>query len=137
MPYEQKTSAEVGSGSQISVWIFLAVFVFVFYGMGAAFVESFVNYPTWRLIGTAEFQVSSGISSFSDRIFGCSDGSDSHFDGTALVEKATAYTYVGSLVGIDHAGDRSRFQHCRSDTHPDAAKRRWALARIDRSIDRH
>jgi hypothetical protein len=57
MPYEQKTSAEVGSGSQISVWIFLAAFVFVFYGMGAAFVESFVNYPTWRLIGTAEFQV--------------------------------------------------------------------------------
>ena len=27
----------------------------VFYGTGASFVESFVNYPTWRLIGPHEF----------------------------------------------------------------------------------
>jgi hypothetical protein len=39
-----------------SVWLFLITFVLVFYGMGAAFVESFVNYPTWRYIGAAEFQ---------------------------------------------------------------------------------
>jgi hypothetical protein len=28
----------------------------VFYGVGASFVESFVNYPTWRLIGANEFR---------------------------------------------------------------------------------
>ena len=28
----------------------------MFYGVGASFVESFVNYPTWRLIGTNEFR---------------------------------------------------------------------------------
>ncbi len=49
-------SAEVRDSSPASVWLFLVTFVFVFYGMGAAFVESFVNYPTWRLIGAAEFQ---------------------------------------------------------------------------------
>lgn len=27
----------------------------VCYGNGAAFVESFVNYPSWRLIGTSDF----------------------------------------------------------------------------------
>lgn len=27
-----------------------------FYVTGASFVQSFVNYPTWRLIGAAEFQ---------------------------------------------------------------------------------
>lgn len=27
-----------------------------FYGLGASFVESFVNYPTWPLIGAAEFR---------------------------------------------------------------------------------
>ena len=27
----------------------------IFYGLGASFVESFVNYPTWRLIGEGEF----------------------------------------------------------------------------------
>ena len=36
-------------------WIFLAAFAFVFYGNGAAFVESFVNYPSWPLIGSDEF----------------------------------------------------------------------------------
>jgi hypothetical protein len=38
------------------IWLFLVTFVFVFYGMGASFVESFVNYPTWRFIGAAEFR---------------------------------------------------------------------------------
>jgi hypothetical protein len=28
----------------------------MFYGMGASFVESFVNYPTWRLVGANEFR---------------------------------------------------------------------------------
>jgi hypothetical protein len=39
-----------------SIWIFLIAFVLVFYGMGASFVESFVNYPTWHLIGANEFR---------------------------------------------------------------------------------
>ena len=36
-------------------WVFLIAFALVFYGTGAAFVESFVNYPSWHLIGSAEF----------------------------------------------------------------------------------
>ena len=39
-----------------SIWLFLICFALVFYGMGASFVESFVNYPTWRLIGANEFR---------------------------------------------------------------------------------
>lgn len=42
--------------SKTSIWLFLFSFVLVFYGMGASFVESFVNYPTWRLIGANEFR---------------------------------------------------------------------------------
>jgi hypothetical protein len=36
-------------------WIFVTAFALVFYGNGAAFVESFVNYPSWPLIGSDEF----------------------------------------------------------------------------------
>ena len=36
-------------------WIFLIAFALVFYVNGAAFVESFVNYPSWHLIGADEF----------------------------------------------------------------------------------
>lgn len=36
-------------------WIFLIAFALVFYGTGAAFIESFVNYPSWHLIGTDQF----------------------------------------------------------------------------------
>jgi hypothetical protein len=39
-----------------SIWLFLITFALVFYGMGAASVESFVNYPTWPLIGANEFR---------------------------------------------------------------------------------
>jgi hypothetical protein len=39
-----------------SIWHFLITFALVFYGMGAASVESFVNYPTWPLIGPNEFR---------------------------------------------------------------------------------
>jgi hypothetical protein len=42
--------------TKTSVWLFLITFALVFYGMGAASVESFVNYPTWRLIGANEFR---------------------------------------------------------------------------------
>jgi hypothetical protein len=42
--------------TKFSVWLFLITFALVFYGTGASFVESFVNYPTWRLIGAAEFR---------------------------------------------------------------------------------
>lgn len=45
----------MGRSSKFSTWLFLVTFCFVFYGMGASFVESFVNYPTWKLIGPAEF----------------------------------------------------------------------------------
>lgn len=38
-----------------SVWLFVITFALVFYGMGAATVETFVNYPTWRLVGANEF----------------------------------------------------------------------------------
>ena len=40
----------------ISIWLFLITFCLIFYGMGASFVESFVNYPTWPLIGANEFR---------------------------------------------------------------------------------
>lgn len=36
-------------------WVFLLAFALVFYGTGAAFIEGFVNYPSWHLIGKAEF----------------------------------------------------------------------------------
>ena len=44
------------SSSRFSTWLFLITFSLIFYGMGASFVESFVNYPTWKLIGSAEFR---------------------------------------------------------------------------------
>jgi hypothetical protein len=37
-------------------WIFVVAFALVFYGNGAAFVESFVNYPSWRLVGAESFR---------------------------------------------------------------------------------
>ena len=40
----------------ISTWLFLITFCLIFYGTGASFVESFVNYPTWPLIGANEFR---------------------------------------------------------------------------------
>lgn len=42
--------------TKTSVWLFSITFALVFYGMGAASVESFVNYPTWPLIGANEFR---------------------------------------------------------------------------------
>ena len=36
-------------------WIFVIAFALVFYGNGAGFIESFVNYSSWHLIGTSEF----------------------------------------------------------------------------------
>ena len=36
-------------------WTFVIAFALVFYGTGAAFVEGFVNYPSWQLIGPDEF----------------------------------------------------------------------------------
>jgi hypothetical protein len=44
------------ASSKTSVRLFLISFALMFYGMGASFVESFVNYPTWRLIGANEFR---------------------------------------------------------------------------------
>ena len=36
-------------------WTFLIAFSLVFYGTGAAFIEGFVNYSSWYLIGADEF----------------------------------------------------------------------------------
>lgn len=36
-------------------WIFLTAFALILYGNGAAFIESFVNYSSWHLIGADEF----------------------------------------------------------------------------------
>lgn len=36
-------------------WIFVIAFALVLYGNGAAFVETFVNYSSWHLIGSDEF----------------------------------------------------------------------------------
>jgi hypothetical protein len=44
------------TSTKTSAWLFLITFALVFYGMGAASVESFVNYPTWPLIGANEFR---------------------------------------------------------------------------------
>ena len=44
------------TSNKTSIWLFMISFALVFYGMGASFVESFVNYPTWRLIGANEFR---------------------------------------------------------------------------------
>ena len=38
-----------------SRWVFVIAFALVFYANGAGFIESFVNYPSWPLIGQAEF----------------------------------------------------------------------------------
>jgi hypothetical protein len=35
---------------------FALIFALVFYIMGAMFVEQLINYPSWRLIGPAEFK---------------------------------------------------------------------------------
>jgi len=43
------------SATKFPIWLILITFALIFYGMGASFVESFVNYPTWRLIGANEF----------------------------------------------------------------------------------
>ena len=40
---------------RIDRWVFAAACALVWYGNGAAFIESFVNYPSWRLIGAGEF----------------------------------------------------------------------------------
>jgi hypothetical protein len=44
------------ASTKLPVWLFLITFSLVFYGMGAACVESLVNYPTWPLIGADEFR---------------------------------------------------------------------------------
>jgi hypothetical protein len=46
----------IQTSNRTSVWLFLIAFALVFYGVGASFMESFVNYPTWRLIGANEFR---------------------------------------------------------------------------------
>jgi hypothetical protein len=40
--------------SRWTTWTFIAFTVLSFYSMGAEFLESFVNYPSWHTIGTSE-----------------------------------------------------------------------------------
>ena len=47
---------QIQSATKLSAWLFLITFSLTLYGVGASFVESFVNYPTWALIGTGEFR---------------------------------------------------------------------------------
>ena len=51
-----KSMTTAQPSTKFSVWLFLITFALIFYGTGASFVESFVNYPTWPLIGAAEFR---------------------------------------------------------------------------------
>ena len=44
------------TSTKTSAWLVLITFALVFYGMGASFVESFVHYLTWPLIGANEFR---------------------------------------------------------------------------------
>jgi hypothetical protein len=37
------------------LWVFVIAFSLTLYGNGAGFMESFVNYPSWHLIGESEF----------------------------------------------------------------------------------
>lgn len=39
-----------------SSWLFLFDFALVFYVLGATFIEGFVNYRTWHLIGAVDFR---------------------------------------------------------------------------------
>jgi hypothetical protein len=38
-------------------WLFMVDFALIFYVLGATFLEGFVNYRTWHLIGASEFKV--------------------------------------------------------------------------------
>jgi len=46
----------MNSRSKASDTVFLLAFTMTFYCLGASFVESFVNYRTWGLIGSDEFR---------------------------------------------------------------------------------
>jgi hypothetical protein len=37
--------------------VFIAAFALTLYGNGAGFMESFVNYPSWHLVGESDFAV--------------------------------------------------------------------------------
>lgn len=52
--YRRSSPQAVGE-SDMPRWIFVLAFALVFYGNGAAFIESFVNYPSWHLIGNDAF----------------------------------------------------------------------------------
>lgn len=47
----------MSKNSNISISLFLITFALAFYCLGASFIEAFVNYRTWPLVGTEEFRV--------------------------------------------------------------------------------
>jgi hypothetical protein len=42
------------SSSTGSTAVFIAFIVLTFYGLGAGYLESFVNYPLWHIVGTTD-----------------------------------------------------------------------------------
>jgi hypothetical protein len=42
------------SSSTVSTHVFIAFIVLTFYGLGAGYLESFVNYPLWHIIGETD-----------------------------------------------------------------------------------
>jgi hypothetical protein len=42
------------SASPGSTYVFIAFIVLTFYGLGAGYLESFVNYPLWHIVGTTD-----------------------------------------------------------------------------------
>jgi hypothetical protein len=75
------------TSTKISVWLILITFALVFYGMGAASVKSFVNYPTWPLIGANEFRAY-------HRLHGHSDARRDHIDNSPPLVSTSIAAYL-------------------------------------------
>jgi hypothetical protein len=59
---------------RLSIWLFLVTLALVFYNLGSTFIESFVNYPTWRLVGANEFRAFHQAVGFLYIIYGVAPG---------------------------------------------------------------
>lgn len=47
-------ATQMANKSRRTAWVFVAFTILSFYSMGTEFLESFVNYPSWHIIGTSE-----------------------------------------------------------------------------------
>jgi hypothetical protein len=50
-------TVQMTNKSKRTVWVFIAFTLLSFYSLGAGFLESFVNYPSWHIIGKSEVWV--------------------------------------------------------------------------------